>query len=238
MSSLEIQNFTYNHGDVELAGYLAQPSRFPRAAVLIVPTIAGPDSFMQGRARWLASIGYAAMVCDIYGKGEITDPQEARNLAGELRSDALFYRERFKVALDELRQRSGMANQRTVAMGYGMGGEAVLEMARSGEDIALVCSFHGLLATPLPAKRGVVKARLLVCNGRADPMVPPKQVRAFLSEMDIAGVNCHFHNYTGVVHGFTDPASDGKPLDALAYNASADKQSKASMLSLFEEMFG
>ena len=68
-----------------------------------------------------------------------------------------------------------------------MGGEVVLEMARSGEDLALAVSFHGLLATPLPAKRNKVKARLLVCHGRADPLVPPKQVRTFLEEMDVAG---------------------------------------------------
>jgi len=237
MSSLEVQNFTYHHGDLELAGYMAQPSRYPRAAVLIVPTIAGPNQIMFDRAKWLASIGYSAMVCDLYGKGEVTDMREARRLADELRSNAQFYRDRFRCALDELRNRSRMANRKIAAIGYCMGGEIVLEMARSGEDIALVCSFHGLLATPMPAKRGDIKARLLVCNGRADPMVPPKQVRAFLEEMDRAGADCHFHNYTGVVHGFTDPASDRKPLDAVAYNASADRQSKAAMLGMFDELF-
>ncbi len=237
MSSIEVNTFTYLHGDLELAGYMAQPSRYPRAAILIVPTIAGPNKIMFNRAKWLASIGYSAMVCDIYGKGEITDMVESRQLAGELRSDPEYYRERFRCALDELRVRSKLANERIAAIGYCMGGEIVLEMARGGEDLALVVSFHGLLATPLPAKRGTVIPRLLVCNGRADPLVPPKQVRAFLEEMDIAGANCHFHNYTGVVHGFTDPASDSKPLDVVAYNESADRQSKAAMLSLFEELF-
>ncbi len=237
MSSIEVNTFTYRHGEVELAGYMAQPSRYPRAAILIVPTIAGPNEIMFARAKWLASIGYSAMVCDIYGKGEVTDVAEGRRLAGELRGDPEYYRERFRCALDELRVRSKLANDRIAAIGYCMGGEIVLEMARGGEDLALVVSFHGLLATPLPAKRGTIIPRLLVCNGRADPMVPPKQVRAFLEEMDIAGADCHFHNYTGVVHGFTDPASDSKPLDAVAYNASADRQSKAAMLSMFEELF-
>ena len=81
MSSIEVQKFTYQHGDTELAGYLAQPSRYPRAAILIVPTIAGPNKIMFDRARWLASIGYTAMVCDLYGQGEITDMREAQKLA-------------------------------------------------------------------------------------------------------------------------------------------------------------
>ncbi|SIO04018.1 Dienelactone hydrolase [Parasphingorhabdus marina DSM 22363] len=237
MSSIEVNTFTYHHDDLELQGYLAQPSRYPRAAILIVPTISGPTKIMHDRARWLASLGYAAMVCDIYGQGHIEDMQKARLLASALRSDAENYRARFRCALDELRKRSKLANDRIAAIGYCMGGEIVLEMARSGEELALVVSFHGLLATPLPAKRGTIKSRILVCHGRADPLVSPKQVRAFLEEMDIAGADCHMHIYSGVVHGFTDPASDTSPVDVVKYNESADRQSKAAMLSMFDELF-
>jgi|TARA_R110002124_G_C8818345_1_gene503715 dienelactone hydrolase len=237
MSSIEVQQFTYRHGDVELAGYLAQPSRYPRAGILIVPTIVGPTQLMFDRARWLASLGYSAMVCDLYGAGVIRDMHEARKRADALRADPQYYRERFRCALDELRTRSKLANSRIGAIGYCMGGEIVLEMARSGEDIALVVSFHGLLATPEPARRGVIKARILVCHGRADPLVPPKQVRAFLEEMDLAGADCHMHIYSGVLHGFTDPGSDARSVSAVRYNASADRQSKAAMLSMFDEMF-
>jgi len=237
MSSIEVQNITYHHGDIALTGYLAQPSRYPRGAILIVPTIAGPNKIMFDRAKWLASIGYCAMVCDIYGQGEITDNKISSKLANELRGDPEYYRERFRCALDILRKYSKLSNDRIAAIGYCMGGEIVLEMARSGEDLALVVSFHGLLATPLPAKRGAIKSRILVCHGRADPLVSPKQVRAFLEEMDISGADCHMHIYSGVIHGFTDPASDGKPFDAVAYNKSADRQSKAAMLSMFDELF-
>jgi len=237
MSSIEVQQFTYRHGDVELSGYMAQPSRYPRAGILIVPTIAGPTKLMFDRARWLASLGYSAMVCDLYGKDVLEDIREERKLADALRADAEYYRERFRCALAEFRIRSKLANNRLAAIGYCMGGEIVLEMARGGEDIALVVSFHGLLATPSPAKRGIIKSRILVCHGRADPLVPPKQMRAFLEEMDIAGADCHVHIYSGVLHGFTDSSSNSKSLEAVRYNASADRQSKAAMLSMFDEVF-
>ncbi len=100
-----------------------------------------------------------------------------------------------------------------------------------------VDSFHGLLATPLPAKRGTIKSRILVFHGRADPLVPPKQMRAFLEEMDIAGADCHVHIYSGVLHGFTDINSASGAMEAVQYNASADRQSKAAMLSMFAEVF-
>jgi dienelactone hydrolase len=83
----------------------------------------------------------------------------------------------------------------------------------------------------------VIKSRILVCHGRADPLVPPKQMRAFLEEMDIAGADCHVHIYSGVLHGFTDVSSTSKSLEAVRYNASADRQSKAAMLSMFDEVF-
>ena len=101
----------------------------------------------------------------------------------------------------------------------------------------MVVSFHGLLATPLPAKRGMIKSRILVCHGRADPFVPPKQMRVFLEEMDIAGADCHMHIYSGVLHGFTDINSSSRSMDSVKYNASADRQSKAAMLSMFDEVF-
>ena len=207
MSSIEVQQFTYRHGDVDLVGYMAQPSRYPRAGILIVPTIAGPSKQMLGHARWLASLGYSAMVCDLYGKGHVENMREARVLADELRADAEYYRERFRCALEELRTRSRLSNSRIGAIGYCMGGEIVLEMARSGEDIALAVSFHGLLATPLPAKRGTIKSRILVFHGRA------------------------------VLHGFTDINSASGAMEAVQYNASADRQSKAAMLSMFDEVF-
>ena len=117
-----------------------------------------------------------------------------------------------------------------------MGGGAVLELAREGAPLKAVVSFHGLLTTELPAEPGTISARILVCHGDADPMVPRSQVIDFWEEMDASKGDWHFHSYAGVKHGFTNP---GSPVDspALGYDASADRQSWASMHSLFDEVF-
>ncbi|MEO0063302.1 MAG: hypothetical protein RLZZ08_1862, partial [Pseudomonadota bacterium] len=44
----------------------------------------------------------------------------------------------------------------------------------------------------------------------------------------------HFHSYSGVKHGFTNPQAVAGP--AIAYDASADRQSWAAMLELFDEV--
>ena len=55
--------------------------------------------------------------------------------------------------------------------------------------------------------------------------------------VDAAGAGWHFHSYSGVKHGFTDPGSDGRGVPAIGYDASADRQSWAALMSLFAEVF-
>ncbi|OZA63248.1 MAG: hypothetical protein B7X78_05710, partial [Sphingomonadales bacterium 39-62-4] len=116
------------------------------------------------------------------------------------------------------------------------GGQAALELARDGADIVLAASFHGLLDTLAPARPSVVKTRILVCHGDADPMVSREQVIAFWEEMDAAGAGWHFHSYSGVKHGFTDPGSDARGMAAIGYDASADRQSWGALMDLLDEV--
>ncbi|MFM5907345.1 MAG: dienelactone hydrolase family protein, partial [Novosphingobium sp.] len=136
-----------------------------------------------------------------------------------------------------LRAQAGTAGLRFGAIGYCMGGQAALELARTGADLALVASFHGILFTARQADRAIAP-RVLVCHGDADPMVPREQVMAFWQEMDAVQANWHFHAYSGVKHGFTDPGSDARGMAAIAYDASADRQSWAALMNLCDEVFG
>ena len=56
--------------------------------------------------------------------------------------------------------------------------------------------------------------------------------------MDAVGADWHFHAYSHVKHGFTDPASETKGMAFLGYDTSADRQSWAAMLSFFDEIIG
>jgi dienelactone hydrolase len=67
-------------------------------------------------------------------------------------------------------------NGEIAAMGYCFGGRTVLELARSGADLAGVISVHGSLETAKPATAGAVQASVLVCHGALDPHVPTVQV--------------------------------------------------------------
>lgn len=231
----QLQPVPYAHGDVQLTGWLVRPEGTPRAAILVFPTIANVTPAVERRAAMLADLGYLAVIADFYGE-PVTDFAAAGPLAQKLRGDVGHYRARIAAAVDAFRNLPEAAGPPLAAIGYCMGGQATLEAARDGHDLFAAVSFHGILSTDRPAAPGQVRARLLVCHGDADPMVPREQVMAFWEEMDAAGADWNFHAYSGVKHGFTDPGSDTRGLPAIGYDASADRQSWAAMRSLFDEV--
>ncbi|WP_206066143.1 dienelactone hydrolase family protein [Novosphingobium sp. ERN07] len=232
-----MEQIDYADGDVALTGFLAKSDGPPRAAILILPTIANCNAPMVRRAQMLAQVGYLALVADFYGV-QVRDFDHARELAGPLRATAEGYRQRLRAGLSALSALPDAQGLPVAVVGYCMGGQAALELARDGADLVLAASFHGLLDTQAPAQPGTVKARILVCHGDADPMVPRSQVMAFWEEMDAAGANWHFHSYSGVRHGFTDPGSDARGMTAIGYDASADRQSWGALVDLLDEILG
>jgi len=229
----DFEKIAYADGEVALTGLLARPAGAAKAAVLVYPTIMNPTASVLDKAQDLAAKGYLAMVADFYGKAPANFDQ-SREFAMEIRATPEQYRQRLRASVKALATLEGAQGLPLGAIGFCMGGQAVLELAREGAPLFAVVSFHGLLNTDMPAEPGAVSSRILVCHGDADPMVPREQVLKFWEEMDRAGADWHFHSYAGVKHGFTNPAHNDNP--ATDYDASADRQSWAAMYSLFDEV--
>ena len=225
----------YADGEVALEGTLYRPAGTPRAAVLVFPTIMNPTPAVTAKAQDLAANGYLAMVADFYGR-QPENFDQSREFAMEIRETPESYRTRLRASLKALAQHEAAEGLEIGSIGFCMGGQAALELAREGAPLFAAVSFHGLLQTDFPAEPGAVRTRILVCHGDADPMVPRAQVMKFWEEMDRAGADWHFHSYAGVKHGFTNPAPSDNP--ATAYDASADRQSWAAMYALFDEVLG
>ncbi len=228
-----MEEIGYRDGETALTALVVRPAGTPRAAVAVFPTIYNPTPGVIAKAEALAAAGYLAVICDFYGTTP-SDMGDAFAKAGALRTDTDAYRARLRAGLAALDSQAGEFPR--LAIGFCMGGQAVLELARDGADLAAVASFHGLLDTGRAAAQKITP-RILVCHGDADTLVPRSQVMGFWEEMDAVSADWHFHSYSGVGHGFTNPAMlDGSPNPA--YNASADRQSWAAMLSLFDEVLG
>ncbi len=229
------ERVSYSDGETALTGLLYSPAGKPRAAVLIYPTIMNVGGVVLDKAASLAEHGYLAFVADFYGKNP-DNFEQSREFAAEIRPQPQVFRRRIRQAIGALVSLPEAEGLPLAAIGFCMGGGAALELAREGAPLEVVVSFHGLLGTDMPAEPGKVTSRILVCHGDADPAVPRSHVIAFWEEMDAAGADWHFHSYGGVKHGFTNPAPPHSP--AVAYDASADRQSWAAMFEMFDEVFG
>ncbi len=133
-----------------------------------------------------------------------------------------------------------MDGSRIAAIGYCFGGGIVLQMAREGLDLKGVVSFHGSLRTEAPARPGMVKARILVCNGGADKFSSMADITGFIKEMVDAGADFEFHSFPGALHSFTNPAADQlaqKFKLPIGYQKKADEESWREMQDFLKAVF-
>jgi dienelactone hydrolase len=112
----------------------------------------------------------------------------------------------------------------------------VLEMARAGLPLTGVVSLHGGLSTPSPAPAGSGKVPILVLNGAADQGVTGEDIAAFGKEMDSAGADWQFVNFSGAVHCFAESDADSPP--GCLYDPRAAKRAWKMMDNFLEERLG
>jgi dienelactone hydrolase len=227
----------YDGGDgVALTGYLADGSG-GRAApgVLVAHEGGGLGRHTRRSALRLAELGYVAFALDLYGE---EDPplQRAMELGKALRADRPRLRCRLTAALDVLTSQSNVDKARLAAIGYCMGGAAVIELARLGAPFRALVGFHSGFLTGTPEENRAISGKLLLCHGAEDPIVTAVQRETFLAEAAAAGIDWQLHLYGGVGHSFTNPDIDALGIEGFAYDETADRRSWAAMLNLFDEV--
>ena len=235
MVSYQLDSFTMNNFvvyDENMEG--------KRPAVFIIHEWWGLNDYTKMRARELAKLGYIAMAVDMYGNNKKGDnPDEAGKLATPFYLNPKLAKPIFDAALAKLKTYPQMDEGKVAAIGYCFGGAQVLNLARMGEDLKGVVSFHGNLTVTTPDKN-LLKAKILVCHGNDDKFVPMKEVEQFKHQMDSIGASYIFKGYDGATHAFTNPAAteNGKKFNLpIAYNAAADTASWNEMKNFFGEIF-
>lgn len=237
------QEVSYTANGDTMKGFVVYSPAFEgkRPAILVVPEWWGNNDYSRMRARMLAQLGYIAMAVDMYGDGKIaTTPQEAQQLAGVLYKDPKLAKARIEAAVKKLLSYPEADPTKLAAIGYCFGGSMVLNAAKEGMDFKGVVSFHGGLSGGVMAKKGAVKAKILVCHGGADKFSTQADIDNFKKNLDEAGATYTFKVYPGATHAFTNPASTevGKKFNMpIEYNAEADAQSWQDMKDFFKTIF-
>ena len=242
LAALQGKEISYSANGTTLKGWIAydDAAKGKRPAVLVVHEWWGHNAYARKRANMLAELGYVALAVDMYGDGkQAQHPDDAGKFAGEVAKNKPVAKARFEAAMKLLRKQRNVDGRKLAAIGYCFGGSVVLQMARDGEDLKGVASFHGGLGSDAPAQPGKVKAQVRVFTGTDDKMIPAAQVDAFRQEMEKAGVNYKVVAYPGAMYSFTNPDADeyAKKFNMpLAYNADADKDSWAQLQAFLAEV--
>ncbi len=233
------ETLTYRADGLTMTSQLFwEPASGPRAGVLVFPEAFGLGPHAIARAERLAAMGYVALACDLHGDGRLIDDlQEAIAALQPLFADPARTRARAAGALQALAARPEADAARIAAIGFCFGGTMALELARAGADIRAVVGFHSGLGTAAPKSDARnIKAKVLVCIGADDPMIPADQRATFEAEMRDAGVDWQMDLYGGTVHSFTNPDAAKRAMpDAIRYSPEADARSWAALQQLFAE---
>lgn len=232
-STIVAEDFEYTIDGAPYRGYIAYDStrEGTRPGVAIVHDWNGLDEYEKYRADLLARLGYVALAIDVYGRDrQPQSQQENSQRAGEMYADRAEFRNRLSQGIQQLRDHELVDSNRVAAIGYCFGGAGVLELARMGESLSGVVSFHGSLTTDMPAEEGSVNTKVMVMHAIRDPSVSRDDLNAFFDEMIAADADVQVMTFNVPAHSFTNRFGS-------QYYEDADRRSWQAMRQFFDEIF-
>ncbi len=180
-----------------------------RPGLVMVPNWYGINDAAVQKAEMIAGKDYVILLTDMYGasvRPQQGNADQAQAAVKPLYGDRALMRKRINEALVRLKAQVASAPidaGKLGAIGFCFGGSAVLDLARSGADIAAVASFHGGLTTDDPALAKHIKARVLAMNGADDKGTMPDADK-FMDEMRESPADWLFVVIGNAVHCFTE----------------------------------
>ena len=180
-----------------------------RPGLVMVPNWYGINDTAVKKAQMIAGKDYVILLTDMYGaavRPQQGNAAQAQAAVKPLYGDRALMRKRVNQALAQLKAQATSAPidlSKLAAIGFCFGGSAVLDLARSGADVAAVVSFHGGLATDDPMLAKHIKARVLAMNGADDKGTMPDADK-FMDEMRMSPADWQFVVLGHAVHCFTE----------------------------------
>lgn len=227
----------YIAGDTECIGYVAHPKGDgPHPVVMIAPAYAGLGDFVKEKADWLATLGYIGFAVDYYGNGRLgRNSDEAMAMMQVLNADRPTLRTRMVAALEAASTLPNADPTRIAAIGFCMGGKAVLDLARSGATLSGVVGFHAVFDAP-PEGCEKMNTSVLVLHGWDDPLATPAQTVDIAAELTAHCDDWQILAFGNTAHSFTNPAAQD-PEAGNAYSKRANDRAFAAMRAFLMERF-
>lgn len=200
--TITTREVTYDVDGLNMIAHLAQPdSPGPWPAVLIGHDGVGLEEYQRQRADDLAAHGYLALAMDYHG-GEVffNRPNAMLDRVMPLLTNGERMQAIGRAALDVLLAQPGVDTDRIAALGYGAGGQIVLELARIGIAFKAIAVVHPAFPEAKTEDWTDVTGTVLMCTGSEDPLCTPQQVLTFGHALQEAGVDWRVDIYGGAEH--------------------------------------
>jgi dienelactone hydrolase len=241
-AAMRTQTINYPVGDTAMQGVLVWDDaiKAPRPGLLMIPDWTGINPVNIKFAEQIAGKDYVIFMGDMYGTSvRPKNNTEAQAAMAPLMGDRPLLRKRVVAAFAELQALAAkhvapIDTSKLAAIGFCFGGTSVLDLARSGSDVAAVVSFHGGLRSDDPALAKHIKARVLAMNGADDRGTMP-DAPAFMHEMQQSPAPWQFVAFGGAVHCFAEPQAHSPP--GCVYDPPVAKRAFALMHAWLDEAF-
>jgi dienelactone hydrolase len=206
-----VERIEYKAGNITAKGALVWNDKVngKRPLLLVMTNWLGVTEPTIKRAEKMAGDKYVAFVADMYGNGKTSaGPPESQDLMMAVRKDRVEGRKRVNAGLATLvaeatKRGIGDASKKA-AVGFCFGGGNVLELARTGADVAAVVCLHGDLVTTMPAKQGDIRSAVVVIHGSKDPVAPKADRDALEAELDATGAHWQMLDFGNRLHSFSE----------------------------------
>ncbi len=236
---IQTKRIIYNEADNTFEGFVAWDSTTTakRPVVLISHAFSGQLQFEENKAVELAKLGYIGFAIDIYGKGiRGKTRDESKRLMDALDADRKTLLKRMQLSVKTAKELQFADSTKIGAIGFCFGGKCVLDLARSGDTISGVVSFHGLYDAPEFNKDTKINTPILVLHGWDDPLAPPKDIVMLGKELTSKSAPWELNAYGHTGHAFTNPKAN-TPENGLVYNKDSNTKGWNRMKVFFETAF-
>ncbi len=235
---MHTESIAYEAAGKSLTGFLAKPLKLSghTPGILVCHQGMGLNNHTRTQTRKLAELGYVALALDMYGELG-TSREHVTAMMAALADNPDQKRARLNAGIDLLKSQSGVDPSRLAAIGHCYGGGLVLELARLRQDIAAVVAFHPGLMDQVEVDDRPVNAKVLICAGYHDPLIPASARERLIKLMSDQSADWQLITYGKAGHSFSDESVAAFGMDGFEYDQDTDARSWAAMRAMLDECF-
>jgi dienelactone hydrolase len=218
-------------------GTFVSTAAAPRALAVLLPDWRGRSHLALDHAAYLAGLGCATLVADLYGDGyNPTDPDQVAPMVRHLLEHRAEGVEALSAAVAAVRRAAGTPRHPVLVVAYSAGAVAALDHGRRTRESAAIVVCSGLLKTAEPGTPTRIAAPVLLVQGTQDEVSPMAVICSLVDEADAAGNDMRVMLLSQTHHAFDNPEAGTDPTARLVHSPTSAARARRTIASMLDEI--